>query len=129
MPRKRYEIIASTFDKKGNLIASGMNSYRKTHPLMRHFAKLAGEHEAKTAIHAELQAMLRSKGKEVHSILVQRFDAFGNPAMSRPCASCISMLKAFGVKEAVYTVKGGTSRESVKDMIGIKNNETNRDCG
>lgn len=107
MPRKRYEIIASTFDKKGNLIASGMNSYRKTHPLMRHFAKLAGEHEEKTAIHAELQAMLRSKGKEVYSILVQRFDAFGNPKVAKPCLTCQKILEAFEVKVVRYTTEEG----------------------
>ena len=74
---------------------------------MRHFAKLAGEHEEKTSIHAELQAMLRSKGKEVHSILVQRFDAFGNPKMSKPCLTCQKMLEAFSVKVIRYTTEGG----------------------
>ena len=74
---------------------------------MRHFAKLAGEHEEKTAIHAELQAMLRSKGKEVHSILVQRFDAEGNPKMARPCRTCQKMLESFEVKVVRYTTEEG----------------------
>ena len=107
MPRKRYEIIASTFDKKGNLIASGMNSYKKSHPLMQHFSGLAGEHPDKVLTHAELQAMLRSKGKEVHSILVQRFDAFGNPKMAKPCRTCQKMLEAFEVKVVRYTTEEG----------------------
>lgn len=83
------------------------DSIEKTHPLMQHFARLAGEHEAKTSIHAELQAMLRSKGKEVHSILVQRFDAFGNPKMARPCRTCQKMLETFEVKVVRYTTEEG----------------------
>ena len=107
MSRKRYEIVSTTFDKKGRVIASSVNFYRKSHPLMKHFAKIAGESEHKVSIHAELGAMLKCGDKPVHSILVQRYDAQGNSGLAKPCPTCQAMLKSFGVKIVRYTTSEG----------------------
>lgn len=107
MSRKRYEIVATCFDRKGRVISSAMNDYRKSHPLMKHFSILAGESEHKHAIHAELGACLAARGKEIDSILVQRYDAYGNQSLAKPCKACQEMLKSFGVKTVRYTSKEG----------------------
>lgn len=107
MSRKRYQIFSSTFDKRGRLIASGENDYFRSHPLMKHFAELAGESSEKIWKHSELQAVLQSKSKEIYSILVQRFDAFGKPKMAKPCKTCQKMLESFGVKIVRYTTEEG----------------------
>lgn len=113
MTRRRYEIIATTFDKKGRVIASGVNSYSKTHPLMKYFSEIAGESEHKASIHAELNACLKSGDKEIDSILVQRFDLQGKPKLAKPCRTCQVMLKAMGVKTVRYTTEEGVKEYEV----------------
>ena len=51
-----------------------------------------------------------------HSVLVQRFDAFGKPKTAKPCKTCQAMLKGFGVQIARYTTDLGIKEELVKDM-------------
>ena len=116
MTRKRYEIVCSTFDKKGRHIATSRNDYKKSHPLMLHFAKIAGESCDKIWKHAELSACLESGNTEIHSVLVQRFDAFGKPKTAKPCKICQAMLKGFGVHIARYTTDFGIKEELVKEM-------------
>lgn len=116
MSRKRYAITASVFDRRGRHISTGQNDYQKSHPLVKHFALLAGESEHKHALHAEFSACLAARGKEVDSILVQRYDAFGKPKIARPCPTCRQMLKAFGVRIARYSTEDGIKEEFVEDM-------------
>jgi len=114
--RKRFELISTTFDKRGRPIATGTNDYKKSSPLMKHFALLAGESECKIWKHSEMDAVLKSRGKEIDSILVQRYDAFGNPKLARPCPTCRQMLKAFGVRLVRYSSEDGIKEEFVEDM-------------
>ena len=107
MTRKRYVITASCFDKKGRHLSTGVNDYRKSHPLMKHFAVLAGESHHKHFQHAEFVACLQARGKEIESILVQRFDSEGRMKMAMPCPACRKMLEAFGVKIVRYTTESG----------------------
>lgn len=111
MARKHYSLVATVFDRKGRPIGSGRNEYRRSHPLMKHFAVLAGESPEKIYRHAELSAVLDAAGKDIYSILVQRFDAEGNPALARPCRTCQQMLKAYGVKVVRYTSQDGIVTE------------------
>lgn len=107
MSRRRYVITASTFDRKGRHIATGVNDYKKSHPAYKEFAVKAGESECKHFIHSEFSAMLQSRGKNVHSIFVQRFDQYGNPKLARPCKTCELMLKIYGVKVVRFTTDEG----------------------
>lgn len=116
MSRKRYTITSTTYDKRGRPIAVGLNDYTKSTPLMKHFALLARESDSKIWKHSELDAVLKSRGKEIDSILVQRYDAFGNPKLARPCPTCRQMLKAFGVRIARYSTEDGIKEEFVEDM-------------
>jgi len=114
MAKKRYHLTATCFDRKGRPIGSGVNDYSRSHPLMKHFALLAGEPEEKIYRHAELSAVLDAGNKDVYSILVQRFDAEGNPANARPCRTCQRMLQAYGVKQIRYTTSDGVKLEISK---------------
>lgn len=111
MTRKRYEIIASCFDKKGRHLSTSINNYRKSHPLMKHFAILAGESEHKHALHAELGAILSARGKDIDSILVQRFDSYGKMKLSRPCPTCRKIIEAFNIRKIMYTTEKGIVKE------------------
>lgn len=106
MSKKRYVIIAKCFDKKGNVLSVGTNNYKKTHPLMQHFGKIAGLPE-KEYLHAEIQALLRVKDKAVYKLTVERYDSDGNPALAKPCPVCQEAIKAFGVKIVEYTDHNG----------------------
>ena len=107
MTRKRYEIIATCFDKKGKVISTGVNEYHRSSPLMKYFSQKAGESEHKIWRHSEFNALMKAKGKDVHSILVQRFDSTGNPAIAKPCPACQQAIKAFGVRVVRYTTEEG----------------------
>lgn len=110
MAKKRYEIIATAFDKKGRIIGAGVNCYTKSHPLMKIYAERAGESELKIYQHAELRAILDAGNREVHSMLIQRFDRHGEPALAMPCPTCHEMLKDFGLKFVQYTSPQGIQR-------------------
>lgn len=103
MTRKRYEIVATCFDRKGKVLGTGVNDYTRSHPLAKHFAVKAGESEQKDKLHAELAAVLASGRKNIYSILVQRFHNDGTMAVAAPCPTCQAMLKGFGVKLVRYT--------------------------
>ena len=107
MPRKRYTIFSTTFDKRGRVIATGTNDYFRSHPLMKFHAELVGEPSEKIWKHSELEALLQSKSKDVHSILVQRFDSGGRPKIAKPCKTCQSIIKSYGVKIVRYTTEEG----------------------
>lgn len=114
MKRKRYDLVATCFDKRKRVISSGANQYNKSHPLMKHFAELSGESDEKIYLHAELAALLAARGKEVDSVLVQRFDSEGSPRLAKPCKTCQTMLKAFGVRLVRYTTEEGVQEYEVQ---------------
>lgn len=107
MAKCRYELIATAFDRKGKILGAGVNNYRKSHPLMRMYAEKAGESSMKIYKHAELSAILAAGNKQVHSLLIQRFDNYGEPALAMPCLTCQTMLKDFGVRYVKYTTPSG----------------------
>lgn len=110
--RKRYTIVATCFDKRGRVLSTGRNSYRKTHPLMAHFAKIAGESEEKICLHAEVSALIQSRDKKVHSLLVQRIEG-QSYGLAKPCKTCSEAIKAFGVKFVQYTTDKGVEEYEV----------------
>lgn len=114
--RKRFTIVATAFDKKGRAIGTGVNDYRKSHPLSKLYAEKAGESPEKIYKHAELSAILAAGNKQVHSMLIQRFDAEGEPALAKPCKTCQTMLKDFSVKFVQYTTAQGIKSEIVDDL-------------
>jgi deoxycytidylate deaminase len=112
MSAKRYIILAKAYDKKGNLLAVGENSYKKSNPVMKYFAEQAGL-PAKIYLHSEVQALLRCKDKKVYKLTVERYTANGQPANAKPCPVCSLALNAWGVTEIEYTTAKGWIKEKV----------------
>lgn len=98
---KKHEVTAFAYDKRGRLIAVGRNSYTKTHPLQGHYAKKAGK-PAAVYLHAEIAAMVKARS-QIHKLVIVRYDAAGNPVLSKPCASCQLAIKAFNIKIVEHT--------------------------
>lgn len=101
MPKRRYNITALAYDKRGRLLSVGKNSYIKTHPLQAKFARKAGEPH-KTYLHAELDALLKAPVKP-YKLVITRFDSKGRPKPACPCATCQEAIKHFGVKIVEHT--------------------------
>lgn len=110
---RKYHLIATAFDKKGNILGAGINDYHKSHPLMKIYNEKSGDHKEKIFKHAELSALLSAGNKQVHSMLVQRFNHQGNPVLAKPCMTCECMLKDFGVKMIRYTSEEGIKSEQI----------------
>ena len=111
MTYKRFNLFATCFDKRGRVISSGQNDYKKSHPLMKSLSVQLGEHPDKIYLHAEVQALLKAGDRNVHSVLVQRFNAKGEPALAKPCKVCSKALKMYGVKVVRYTSEDGIIEE------------------
>lgn len=110
MARKKFKIFAEAFDRKGNRISMAENNYKKTHPLMKFFAEKVNLEE-KLYLHAEVLALIRAGEQKVHTMHIFRQGADGSNALAKPCPVCTEALKAWGVKEIVYTTMGGFNKE------------------
>ena len=114
MCKKRFVLIAKTYDRKGRLIAVGTNNYRKSHPLQAYFAEKVGLPD-KQYIHAELQACIKSNTKDIYKLTVERYHANGDFALAAPCPVCREAIKAYGVKIVEYTSNEGWVKEKVNE--------------
>lgn len=100
--KPRQHIVAKCYNKRGQLLSTGINSYTKTHPLQSYFAKRVG-HDAKIYLHAEIAAILRSRHHPIYRIKVERYDPKGNPVSAKPCEICREAIKAFGISVIEHT--------------------------
>lgn len=102
MAAKRHHILAKCYDRKGRLLSAAFNSYTKTHPLQSYFARKVG-HPERQFLHAEIAAILKARGKPIHRITVERYNAKGLPANACPCPVCRSAIRAFSIQVVEYT--------------------------
>lgn len=103
MSKKRFEITAIIYDKRGKILSIGKNSYVKTHPLQKHHAKRVGMPE-KHVLHAEIHAIAKcNKLERAHKIVVMRFDSEGNPKLAKPCKVCQDAIDVAGIKIVEHT--------------------------
>lgn len=116
MSRKRFELISTAFDKRGRPITTQRNLYTRSHPLQKYFSEKVGMHSERIYLHSELHACIKSYGKSIDTILVQRFDSEGKPVNAKPCASCVEAMKAFGVRLVRWTTEEGTKEKRLEDM-------------
>lgn len=96
MARKKQELTALAYDKRGRLLSVGRNSYVRTHPMQAKYSKRVGRPDA-IYIHAELDALLKARGP-VHKLVVMRFNSQGRPVCAKPCAACQLAIHDWGVK-------------------------------
>lgn len=110
---KKYNVHAIGYDKRGRILAEGKNSYTKTHPLQAHYAaKIGGEHAERIFLHAEMDALIKSK-ETPHTLEVMVFSRAGNVCQSKPCPICMEALKDSGVKYIRYVKEGKDGRKKI----------------
>lgn len=103
MSTKQYEITAFIYDKRGNLLSVGKNSYVKTHPLQALHAKAVGQ-EHRIFMHAEINAISRCKEiDKAHKIVVTRFNSKGKPSLAKPCKICARAISFTNIQKIVHT--------------------------
>lgn len=112
MSKKKYTIVASSYDKRNRLIYSCTNSYTDSSSLMRYYAMKAG-HPKKVFNHAEIRCLevsiLKMK-KVVDKIVVVRLDSNANMKDAKPCEICTLAIKDFGIKQVFYSTENGMQR-------------------
>lgn len=103
MSVKKYTVNATIYNKRGRVLATGQNSYRKTHPLQTKMSKLYGNGE-QIFLHAEIHALVRLKDwSKAHKIRVERYEEDGTPALAKPCKVCAAALRKAGIEIIEYT--------------------------
>ena len=102
---KKYTIIAKVYSKKGKLLATGINSYTKTHPLQYYYAEKVNLKE-KLFLHAEIAAIIKTlkTGEKPFRIVVERYDKDGNLKLAKPCPVCMEAIKEANIKVIEYSV-------------------------
>ena len=103
MSKKRFSITAIIYDKRGQVLSMGKNSYVKTHPLQWQHAVRAGEPH-KVFLHAEVDAIVKCRDlTRAHKIVILRFREDGSPARAEPCKICQSAIMQSGIKIVEHT--------------------------
>jgi len=102
MCKKRFFILAKCYNKRGQLLSVGFNSYAKSHPIQKHFADLVGMPE-KEYLHAEIAAIIRAKDRKIYRITIERYDAQGNPVSAAPCPICLQAIQTYNISVIEHT--------------------------
>lgn len=101
-PRKVL-VRATSYDRRGRIIATATNSYTKSHTFQAKISKMVGCPE-KIFLHAEILCLLKSRGRKIHKVFVERYDYMGNPKNAAPCSGCQLALKLAKVKLVEFTM-------------------------
>ena len=113
---KHYKIGAVVV-MNHRIISSASNSNSKTHPLQKKYNKYRFTDEGDHKQHAELAALvpLIRDGIDLSNaaIYVYRAHKNGTLAMSRPCPSCMQLIKDVGIKRVFYTTENGYAYEKI----------------
>lgn len=105
---------------KNRIISSACNS-NKTDPLQKYYNIFRFDTDSTLhSCHAEtlaLKPLLRNKDIDFSKlkIYLYREHANGELALSRPCASCMVMLKRAGIKTVYYTTEDGYAEENIAE--------------
>ena len=101
--KQQYELTATVYDIKGRVLATGKNSYSKTHPRQAHLAHKVGLDE-KIYLHAEVAALVKVRNGKPYKIRVERYDKNGNKMNATPCPICMMAIKEAGIKVIEHTL-------------------------
>jgi len=102
LENKKQRIYAIITDNHNRILASGTNSYTKSHCLQAYYCELANQPH-KIYIHAELQALVRLKGRKATKIYVARVSKAGLPLPALPCPICKMAILDAGIHEVITT--------------------------
>lgn len=101
--KKRQELTAIIYDKRGMPLSIGYNSYIKTHTYQARLAKQVGLPE-KQFVHAEIDAILKLKNPDkAYRILVTRFGAAGQELTAKPCPVCQKAIELAKIQVVEHT--------------------------
>lgn len=107
MGKKRYVILASSYDKRNRLIYSCTNSYTDSSALMRYYAMKAGKPKS-VYNHAEIRcievSVLKMK-KTIDKLVVVRLDSDASFKDSKPCSICSLAITDFKIKNVFYSTE------------------------
>lgn len=104
MRKRRFEIFATVFDKKGRILAREQNSYSRTHPMMYTLGKKVNNVH-RCFLHAEVAAIIKGQKHGIpYKIKVERYDKSGNPKLAAPCPICCEAIRLAGIKLVEYTI-------------------------
>lgn len=111
-----YCIGAVITDKRGRVLSTGHNRYDKTHPRQRYWSSRSEKYRDRNGrdfLHAELSAIIQNKTRREHTIYVARVrNQDGEPAMAKPCESCMIAIKyETNIQKVVYTDHDGKISE------------------
>lgn len=112
----RYH-IGCIITYKNRVISSGVNS-NKTNPLQKRYNKYRFPVDTSHKMHAETAALLPLlKQKDIDfahlKVYLYREHADGSIAISRPCPSCMAMLKDNNIHNIFYTTDDGYCFEEI----------------
>lgn len=113
---KQYHIGAvAVYGHK--IISSGYNSY-KTNPMQKRLNIYRFEADTPATVHSELACLLPLMNrKDINfsdvSLYIYREYKNGTLAMSRPCASCMALLRNLGIRHIYYTGDGSYINEEI----------------
>lgn len=97
------DITAIIYDKRGNVLSIGKNSYVKTHPYQAKLARELGEHH-KIFLHAEIDAILKCQNiNKAHKISIFRVNRLGKYGLAKPCKICQSAIDKTKIKIIEHT--------------------------
>lgn len=111
-PKKMGAIL---LDKRNRVIATGVNSYEKTHPIQyfaaQNAAKIWGDRglSEKVYLHAEIKTLISAK-EDAHTIVVCRVGGHGGKELrdSRPCRICSNyILNCTRIQHVHYSTQQG----------------------
>ena len=89
----RYKVAAILFDSRGRIVATGYNHPGGGRSLMGNWV-----------IHAEADALNKiMKPSPNLSMLLYRLGG----RLITPCSACVSLIKAYRIKEVLYTTRWG----------------------
>ena len=101
------------------IISSGTNSYTKCDPLQREMdsARFGTAHNCRGPVHAETACLLPliKQGADLSrsDLYIIRRHKNTTLALSRPCAGCMSLLRASGVRRVYYSTEEGYAFERI----------------
>ena len=103
--------------EKHRIISSGCNSTSKCALIQKQIdtKRFGGEHRG--CVHAETDTLLplikANRDLSNCDLFVARKHKNGTLAMARPCAGCMSLLNACGIKRVFYTTENGYAMERI----------------
>lgn len=103
MTKKRFNVVATIYDKRGRKLTEGTNSYTKTHTLQAKYAVSVGLDD-KIFLHAEIAALSKLKSHhKPYKIVVERYLSDGSTALAKPCPICYAAIRAHSIQRIEFT--------------------------